>query len=178
MNEPDHVEPSSSAASGDVTEQNLADPRLMQARLRVTNILVVDDEDVVRRLTHRLLSVEGYRVFEAADAEEALSVLHTARQPIHLVVLDALMPRTNGAELAFRILERWPDQRLLLMSAHPAEVFNRLGLGVTYPFLAKPFTRDELFDKVQQALRHVPPRLFGAFRERQIGQSAPGPESP
>jgi DNA-binding response OmpR family regulator len=80
-------------------------------------------------------------------------------------VLDAVMPHTNAAQLAFRILERWPDQRLLLMSAHPAQVFNGMGLGLAYPFLAKPFTRDELVAKVEQALRHVPPRLFGAFRD-------------
>jgi DNA-binding response OmpR family regulator len=129
--------------------------------------LVVDDEPVVRRLTHRLLNEEGYRVFEAADAHEALLVLRTARQAINLVILDAVMPRTNGAELGLRILEGWPDQRLLFMSAHPAEVLNSLGLDhLSYPFLAKPFTRDELFAKVLEGLRHVPEREFGAFGRR------------
>jgi len=154
----------------ELTERNLADPELLEQRLRITNILVVDDEEVVRRLAFRLLSSEGFRVLEAANAEEALSVLRMTRHPIHLVVLDALMPHTDGAKLAFQILERWPEQRLLLMSAHAAEVFYRLGLSESYPFLAKPFTRDELLLKVQEGLRHAPPRRFGAFREPRSDQ--------
>jgi hypothetical protein len=49
------------------------------------------------------------------------------------------------------------------MSAHPAQVLNSLGLErLTYPFLAKPFTRDELFAKVEEAVRHVPPPFVPA----------------
>ena len=61
-----------------------------------TTILVVDDERITRRVAYRILSEEGYRVFEAASADEAMSVLDMAHQYIHLVVLDVVMPVVDG----------------------------------------------------------------------------------
>jgi DNA-binding response OmpR family regulator len=126
-----------------------------------TTILVVDDERVTRRVAYRILSEEGYRVFEAASADEAMSVLDMAHRYIHLVILDVVMPVVDGVELGREILAKWPSLRLLYMSAHPAEVLTEHGL--TDPkvrFLAKPFTHDELLGKVEQALdRRRTPRL-------------------
>jgi CheY-like chemotaxis protein len=116
-------------------------------------ILVVDDERVARRLLYRVLSEEGYRVFEAASAEEAIGVLDLAHPYVHLIILDVVMPAVDGVELGRRILGRWPPLRLLYMSAHPAEVLVQRGL--TDPqvhFLAKPFTHDELMGKVEVAI--------------------------
>ena len=118
-----------------------------------TTILVVDDERITRRVAYRILSEEGYRVFEAASAEEAMSVLDMAHRYIHLVILDVVMPVVDGVELGRRILERWPSLRLLYMSAHPAEVLTEHGLhDLRVRFLAKPFTHDELLGKVQETL--------------------------
>jgi DNA-binding response OmpR family regulator len=118
-----------------------------------TTILVVDDERVTRRVAYRVLSEEGYRVFEAASAEEAMSVLEMAYRYINLVVLDVVMPVVDGVELGQEILARWPSLRLLYMSAHPAEVLTVHGLrNLQVRFLAKPFTHGELLAKVQQAL--------------------------
>lgn len=125
-----------------------------------TTILVVDDERVTRRVAYRILSEEGYRVFEAASAEEALSVLDMAHRYIHLVILDVKMPEVDGVQLGGQILARWPSLRLLYMSAHPAEVLIEHGLtDFIVRFLAKPFTRDELLGKTQQTLdRRASPR--------------------
>ena len=118
-----------------------------------TTLLVVDDERVARRVAYRILSEEGYRVFEAATAEEAMSVLDMAHWYVDLVVLDVVMPVVDGVALGQQIVARWPSLRLLYMSAHPAEVLLRHGLeDPDVRFLAKPFTRDELVGKVQQAL--------------------------
>ena len=116
----------------------------------------MDDQEVVRRFTHRLLSGAGYRVFEAEDANEALLVLETAHGPLDLVILDVRMP-VNGVELAQVIRRRWPEQQLMFMSAYPAQLLAELGGGeeLEYPFLAKPFTRDELFAKVGEALQRT-----------------------
>lgn len=117
-------------------------------------ILVVDDVGVVRKVAFRLLSDAGYRVFEAASAAEALEVLATARQPIDLAVVDVIMPDVSGVDLVRLIHEEWPAVRILFMSAHPAEILVREGLdhpGVY--FLAKPFTRTELMEKVELVLR-------------------------
>jgi two-component system, cell cycle sensor histidine kinase and response regulator CckA len=117
------------------------------------SILVVDDMPTVRRMAHRLLTEWGFRVFEAESGEEAIEVLETARAGIQLVLVDVILPLADGVQLTQRIQERWPGQRTLYMSAHPAEVLAQHGLTeLSVPFLAKPFTRDELLTKVSEAL--------------------------
>jgi two-component system cell cycle sensor histidine kinase/response regulator CckA len=117
------------------------------------SILVVDDQATVRRMAHRLLSEWGFRVFEAESGEEAMEVLETARSGIQLVIVDVVMPLADGVQVTRHIQERWPGQRTLYMSAHPAEVLAEYGLSeLDVPFLAKPFTRDELLTKVSEAL--------------------------
>jgi two-component system, cell cycle sensor histidine kinase and response regulator CckA len=117
------------------------------------SILVVDDQPTVRRMAHRLLSEWGFRVFEAESGEEAMEVLETAHAGVQLVIVDVVMPLLDGVQVTRRIQERWPEQRVLYMSAHPAEVLSRYGLAeLEVPFLAKPFTRDELLNKVRESL--------------------------
>jgi two-component system, cell cycle sensor histidine kinase and response regulator CckA len=120
------------------------------------SILVIDDQATVRRMAHRLLSEWGFRVFEAESGEEAMEVLETSRAGVQLV--DVVMPFADGVQVTRRIRERWPQQRTLYMSAHPAEVLAQHGLTeLNVPFLAKPFTRDDLLTKVSEALaRPVP----------------------
>jgi DNA-binding NtrC family response regulator len=114
---------------------------------------VVDDERISRRVAYRILSEEGYRVLEAESALEALDVLSKARGRVDLLILDVVMPECDGVRLAQRVVEEWPDQRVLYMSAHPAEVLVRHGLeSLDVPFLAKPYTRDEALAKVAEAL--------------------------
>ncbi|MGH7518246.1 MAG: response regulator [Gemmatimonadales bacterium] len=118
-----------------------------------STVLIVDDEPVVRRLAYRILNAAGYRVFEASDGAEALEVLRMAPGRMELVIVDAIMPNVDGATLSTEIFETWPTQRVLLMSAHGEEVFSRLGQRrMTAPFLAKPFSDDELLAKVERAL--------------------------
>lgn len=117
-----------------------------------TTILVVDDERISRRLASRLLTEEGYRLLEADGAPEALEVLHQARGRVDLLVLDVVMPGCDGVELGRRILELWPEQRILYMSAHPAEVVRHGLHRLEVPFLPKPYTREEALAKVREAL--------------------------
>ena len=131
--------------------------RQMEQLQNSPSILVVDDQAMVRRMAQRLLSEWGFRVFEADSGEEAMEVLQTARHPVQLVIVDVVMPLVDGVQVTQRIQERWPDQRILYMSAHPAEVLAQYGLTeLNVPFLAKPFTRDELLMKVSEALEHPP----------------------
>lgn len=109
-------------------------------------------------MAHRLLSEWGFRVFEAESGEEGIEVLETARWGIQLVIVDVVMPFADGVQVTARIRERWPAQRVLYMSAHPAEVLMEYGLAkLDAPFLAKPFTRDELLTKVSEALAQPSP---------------------
>lgn len=121
---------------------------------QVVTVLVVDDLSLARRIAVRILSEEGYRVLEADGADEALEVLSEARGRVDLVMLDVVMPQVDGVVLTKSIRAEWPDQRLLYMSAHPAEILARHGLkDLNVPFLAKPYTRVELLAKVKSALR-------------------------
>lgn len=122
----------------------------------IRTVLVVDDAGVVRRLSFRVLSEAGYRVFEAASAVEALEVLEMLKGRVDLVLVDVVMPEINGVDLVRLIRERWAETHILFMSAYPAEVLAREGLkDLRVQFLAKPFTRDELLSAV---LRSFEPR--------------------
>ena len=119
----------------------------------IPTVLVVDDEPICRRVAYRTLSEEGCRVFEAASAAETLDAMRMMGRPPDLVLLDVVMPGTDGVELAERILDEWPGQHILFMSAYPAEVLAQRGLrDLRVVFLAKPYTRDELCAKVREAV--------------------------
>lgn len=142
--------------------------------LQVVTVLVVDDLRLARRIAVRILSEEGYRVLEADGAEEALQVLSEARGRVDLVMLDVVMPKVDGVALTKSIRAEWPNQRLLFMSAHPAEILARHGLkDLNVPFLAKPFTRTELLAKVNSALRH-PGESDSLMVERRKGRRLKG----
>jgi two-component system cell cycle sensor histidine kinase/response regulator CckA len=120
----------------------------------IRTVLVVDDVGVVRRLSFRVLSEAGFRVFEAASAVEALEVMAMLHGHLDLVLVDVVMPEVNGVDLVRLIRERWHEPSILFMSAYPAEVLAREGLkDLRVQFLAKPFTRDELLGAVDRALQ-------------------------
>ncbi len=133
----------------------------------IHTILVVDDAGVVRRLTFRVLSEAGYRVFEAAGAVEALEVIAMLHGQVDLVLVDVIMPEVNGVDLVRMIRERWAQPSILFMSAYPAEILAREGLkDLRVQFLAKPFTRDELLDAVLRGLARGTPERDSASRRR------------
>jgi two-component system cell cycle sensor histidine kinase/response regulator CckA len=119
----------------------------------IPTVLVVDDEPISRRIAYRTLSEQGCRVLEAASAAETLDALRMMNRPVDLVLVDVVMPGTDGVELAEQIFAEFPDQRILFMSAYPAEVLAQRGLqDLRVLFLAKPYTRAELTAKVGEAL--------------------------
>jgi CheY-like chemotaxis protein len=118
-----------------------------------TTVLVVDDQHYARRVAYRVLSEVGYRVLEAEDGNEALEALFAPKASVDLVMIDVVMPRMDGVELAEQIRERWPEKAILFTSGHAAEVLAQHGLeSLDVPFLAKPYTRDEALAKVREAL--------------------------
>jgi two-component system, cell cycle sensor histidine kinase and response regulator CckA len=130
----------------------------------IPTILVVDDEPISRRVAYRTLSEHGCRVLEAASAAETLDALRMTPRPVDLVLLDVVMPGTDGVELAEQIFSEFPEQRILFMSAYPAEILAQLGLqDLRVLFLAKPYTRAELLAKVGEAMRR--PRAASARPE-------------
>ena len=87
-------------------------------------------------------------------------MLNQARGSVDLIILDVVMPGCDGVALGRLILEQWPGQRILYMSAHPAEVVRHGLAKLNVPFLPKPYTREEALAKVREALdRGDAPRL-------------------
>jgi two-component system cell cycle sensor histidine kinase/response regulator CckA len=115
-------------------------------------VLVVDDEEAVRRLAVRMLTWTGYQALEARHGREALATLEEHPGPIHLVLTDIKMPGMNGRELGRYIEQRWPGKPILYMSGFASEVFRGGLLEPGAPFLAKPFTQDDLAGKVRALL--------------------------
>jgi two-component system, cell cycle sensor histidine kinase and response regulator CckA len=115
-------------------------------------ILVVDDEEAVRRLASRMITWMGNQALEARHAREALATIEEHNGPIHLVVTDIKMPGMNGRELGRIIEQQWPGTPILYMSGFASEVFRDGLLEPGAPFLAKPFTQDDLAARVRAML--------------------------
>jgi two-component system cell cycle sensor histidine kinase/response regulator CckA len=115
-------------------------------------VLVVDDEEPVRRLAVRMLTWAGYQAIEARHGREALDAIQQHIGPVHLVLTDIKMPGMNGRELGRFVEERWPGKPILYMSGFASEVFRGGLLEPGAPFLAKPFTQEDLATKVRSLL--------------------------
>jgi signal transduction histidine kinase/CheY-like chemotaxis protein len=115
-------------------------------------VLVVEDEDQVRKLESEVLRARGYVVLEARDGREALSVCKAHQGKIDLLLSDVVMPELGGRELAERVLATRPDTKLLFMSGHTQDVILKKGVKAGTPFLQKPFAPNALADKVRAVL--------------------------
>jgi two-component system, cell cycle sensor histidine kinase and response regulator CckA len=129
-----------------------ADSALPEGRKDLT-VLVVEDQDSVRRLASSALHSCGYNVLEAASGDEALRLAETVPGGCHLVVTDVVMPGMSGKILADELSARWPEIKVLFMSGYPNEVILRHGLmNGAVNYLEKPFTPSELAAKVRGLL--------------------------
>jgi PAS domain S-box-containing protein len=113
-------------------------------------ILLVEDEDSVRRLARRVLELHGYRVIDAADATAALELADD--NEFDLVLTDVMMPGMLGPALAAELRRRKPDLPVLFMSGHTAEIVRDGLLDPSTAFLAKPFTPLQLAEKVRETV--------------------------
>lgn len=114
-------------------------------------ILLVDDEEAVRRIAARSLERLGYRVLEAADGRAALEILETYAHTIDLILTDVRMPRLSGDELAHIASRRWPDIPVVLTSGH-ARTGDFTESGLILPVLPKPYSRAALAETISTAL--------------------------
>jgi PAS domain S-box-containing protein len=125
----------------------------------VGTVLVVEDEDVVRRVTQRALEKSGYHVLLASSGAAALELGRNHNAPIHLLLTDVVMPEMNGRVLADQFRKIHPETLVLYMSAYSEQVIHQRGiLESGLAFLEKPFTREVLTSKVAAELqkRHSP----------------------
>jgi CheY-like chemotaxis protein len=127
-------------------------PTLEQAFRRFNStVLVVDDDEVLRRYMMRVLEAEGYRVLLAEDGNEALALLKRYLPRVHLVVTDVLLPRMTGPELAIRVALQSPPPPVLFVSGG-----HNLG-ELPGPILWKPFLATELIAVVSSLIPKTSP---------------------
>ena len=115
-------------------------------------MLLVEDEEAVRRFTRVSLELQGYRVRVAASAREARLMEHELAH-VKLLITDVIMPGIGGRQLAQALRERWPAMRVLYISGYTDDAVVRHGLDAAADaFLQKPFTPQALARKVRELL--------------------------
>jgi PAS domain S-box-containing protein len=116
-------------------------------------VLLVEDEVSVREIAERILDDAGYRVFEAANGDDAERVFAQHADSIDLLVTDVMMPGCGGPELVSRLQVRSPALKVLYMSGYTEQsVAEKAGMDRGFPLIQKPFTVAELVRQVRQAL--------------------------
>ncbi len=139
--------------AGAVTAGEVAAPSGAEAR-DGRAVLVVEDEDSVRRIIGRVLERMGFAVTAVANGEEALAVVEAGGVTPELLVTGLVMPRMSGGELAAQLSAALPDLRVLFISGYTDEAVGHLGkLGDGRTFLQKPFSVDSLSQAVREVLR-------------------------
>jgi signal transduction histidine kinase len=116
------------------------------------SILLVDDEEGVRRLVTAVLRSNGYEVLEASNGAAALSVYEKNSHKIDLVVTDIVMPQMSGIELAKQLEARAPGLKIMYMSGYRDNPIGGSGGETSHAFLHKPFTPDALLATVREVL--------------------------
>ena len=119
----------------------------------MTTVLVVDDEPIVREVVVRYLEREGYRTLEAGDGNDARRLLES--QPPDLVVLDVMLPGTDGLELCRWIRSR-SELPVIMLTARGEEADRIVGLELgADDYVTKPFSPRELAARVRTVLRRA-----------------------
>jgi PAS domain S-box-containing protein len=116
------------------------------------NVLLVEDEEGVRRLIATILEENGYRVVAAGDPEEALRKYEQCAYRIDLLISDVVMPRMGGPELAGHLRKRQPDLNVLFISGYTDPSIRNQVVSAGSHFLQKPFAADALLRVVGEAL--------------------------
>ena len=145
------------AARGAPERRDRDEPMRPATAADAGEILVAEDDPVLRNLAGRILRRTGYEVVEAADGDEAFDVF--ARDPARfdLVLTDVVMPGTGGVELAARVARIRPETRFLFMSGYTDETLSHHGLRPgSARVILKPFSAAALAAKVGEVLAAEP----------------------
>lgn len=124
-------------------------------RGRGEKVLLVEDDEALRRLGERVLSEAGYDVSTALNGRDALACLERLGGPVNLVISDVIMPSMNGREMVKEIRRRGLAARVLFVSGYNEEAVDNQVAEPGVGFLAKPFAPDVLLCKVREVLDSV-----------------------
>jgi CheY-like chemotaxis protein len=116
-------------------------------------VLLVEDEQAVRRATAEFLTLQGYTVLEAKDGVDALSVANNHGSTIDLLVTDVVMPNMSGGQLAEELVHLRPHTKLLFVSGYAGKtVIDHKVFDLETNFLQKPYTLKQFSLKIRGAL--------------------------
>ena len=116
-------------------------------------ILVLDDDESIRKSVRKILELYDFEVLEAGDASEALATLEEHPSPIDLVLCDLVLPGLGGREAANTLRAHRPELRILYTSGYSTHGSFRRELQASgEPFLGKPFEVPELLSAIERAL--------------------------
>jgi two-component system cell cycle sensor histidine kinase/response regulator CckA len=120
---------------------------------RTGTVLLVEDDEPVRKAVRRMLEKTGYCVLEAEDAEAGFRIASDSAGTIDVVLTDLMMPGMSGSEFANRLAESHPGLRVVLTSGYTDDAVLRRGLlGAAHAFLQKPFTGEQLSNVLAEVL--------------------------
>ena len=117
-------------------------------------VMVVEDDEALRKLIVALLEAAGYQVREAANGGAALQLVRDRSEHIHLVLTDVLMPMMSGIDLSSQLRKLQPDLKVLLMSGYAGDLIARYRVAKgELMLIEKPFTRQGLLARIRTALQ-------------------------
>jgi PAS domain S-box-containing protein len=120
---------------------------------QAATILLVEDDDIMRSLTRKLLEENGFTVVEADDGKSALEWMESHPEPIDLLLTDVVMRRMSGPELVERLSASRPNVKVVYMSGYTGEMMaNREVLKPGVTLLEKPFTRTALLNTIRTTM--------------------------
>lgn len=132
-------------------------PNLIASAGGAVTLLIVDDEEMLVELLHRLVTRHGYAAVSAVSAKEALTVFEANRGKIDLVITDLMMPDMDGKQLAQELLRRDPATRILISTGYsdPTDITYLLEAGAR-GVVMKPYQADRLFEAINAAMSDEP----------------------
>jgi two-component system cell cycle sensor histidine kinase/response regulator CckA len=116
-------------------------------------VLLVEDEEAVRRGGKRMLETRGYTVHEAGSGVEALEIMEELDGAVDIVVSDVVMPEMDGPTLLRELRKKYPDLKFIFVSGYAEDAFARnLPADAKFGFLPKPFSLKQLAVAVREML--------------------------
>lgn len=137
---------------GDVKEEEIEQTPVENLSGSET-VLIVEDDDSLRKLTRTILKQKGYKILEAENGEDALRIGEEHEGRIDLMITDVVMPKMNGKETAERLQPLYPQMKVIYMSGYTDDsIVHRGVLAPRLNFLEKPFSLEGLARKVREVL--------------------------
>ena len=126
-------------------------------RPRRRTILLVEDEPFVREATCRILESAGFEVLPAEDAQDAMRVYEECKRAIDLLLTDMVLPGRSGEQLGQDLREHSPEVVVLVTSGYGNLEYETEKPGSRTYFLAKPYSRRTLVEKIEKILSAISP---------------------